>query len=131
MDGIVSETPSLSERAQDLPLPQNGLSINGAGSPNRDSIKEEHSSDDDNCIADVQGTDEASRLKALATDVRDQDDLERNVGRQVSYSDGVSFPKIYTELVQGRPAACRASGRTRAKTLGEDSRRKGVGANCS
>ncbi|KAL8742453.1 MAG: hypothetical protein Q9190_005062 [Brigantiaea leucoxantha] len=82
MDGIVSETPSLSERAQDLPLPQNGLSINGAGSPNRDSIKEEHSSDDDNCIADVQGTDEASRLKALATDVRDQDDLERNVGRQ-------------------------------------------------
>ena len=31
----------------------------------------------------VQGEDEASRLKALATDVRDQDDLERNVERQV------------------------------------------------
>lgn len=33
---------------------------------------------------DVQGGDEASRLRALATDVRDQDDLERDIGRQVS-----------------------------------------------
>lgn len=31
----------------------------------------------------VGGEDEASRLRALATDVRDQDDLERDVGRQV------------------------------------------------
>lgn len=30
----------------------------------------------------VDGEDEASRLRALATDVRDQDDLERDVGRQ-------------------------------------------------
>lgn len=33
---------------------------------------------------DLQGGDEASRLRALATDVRDQDDLERDIGRQVS-----------------------------------------------
>lgn len=32
---------------------------------------------------DLQGDDEASRLRALATDVRDQDDLERDIGRQV------------------------------------------------
>ena len=31
----------------------------------------------------VDGDDEASRLKDLAADVRDQDDLERDVGRQV------------------------------------------------
>lgn len=30
--------------------------------------------------------DELSRLKALATDVREQDDLERDVGRQVCYN---------------------------------------------
>ena len=30
-----------------------------------------------------QAEDEASRLKDLATDVRDQDDLERAIGRQV------------------------------------------------
>lgn len=29
------------------------------------------------------GDDEASRLRNLATDVRDQDDLERAIGRQV------------------------------------------------
>lgn len=33
---------------------------------------------------DLQGGDEASRLRALATAVRDQDDLERDIGRQVS-----------------------------------------------
>ncbi|KAL8720640.1 MAG: hypothetical protein Q9225_002540 [Loekoesia sp. 1 TL-2023] len=31
---------------------------------------------------EVQGKDEATRLRALAADVRDQDDLERDVGRQ-------------------------------------------------
>ncbi len=30
-----------------------------------------------------EGDDEASRLRDLATDVRDQDDLERDIGRQV------------------------------------------------
>ena len=33
--------------------------------------------------ADLHGRDEASRLKALSTDVRDQDDLERDINRQV------------------------------------------------
>lgn len=32
--------------------------------------------------SDINGEDEATRLRALAADVRDQDDLERNVGRQ-------------------------------------------------
>lgn len=32
----------------------------------------------------AQGEDESSRLKALTTEVRDQDDLERDIGRQVS-----------------------------------------------
>lgn len=35
---------------------------------------------------DGEDEDELSRLKALATDVREQVDLERDVGRQVSYS---------------------------------------------
>ena len=35
-------------------------------------------------IANANGNDEASRLRALATEVRDQDDLERDIGRQVS-----------------------------------------------
>ena len=35
--------------------------------------------------ADSLGQDEASRLKDLATEVRDQDDLERDINRQVSY----------------------------------------------
>lgn len=33
--------------------------------------------------ADTVGEDEAIRLKGLATEVRDQDDLERDIGRQV------------------------------------------------
>ena len=32
--------------------------------------------------AEVHGEDETTRLRALAADVRDQDDLERDVGRQ-------------------------------------------------
>lgn len=32
----------------------------------------------------TEGEDESSRLKALTTEVRDQDDLERDIGRQVS-----------------------------------------------
>lgn len=32
----------------------------------------------------AQGEDESSRLKALTTEVRDQGDLERDIGRQVS-----------------------------------------------
>lgn len=35
----------------------------------------------------TQGEDESSRLKALTTEVRDQDDLERDIGRQVSETD--------------------------------------------
>ena len=33
--------------------------------------------------ADTVGEDEAIQLKGLATEVRDQDDLERDIGRQV------------------------------------------------
>ena len=36
--------------------------------------------------AQFEEEDELSRLKALATDVREQDDLERDVGRQVCYT---------------------------------------------
>lgn len=34
---------------------------------------------------DVQGTDESSRLRALDADIRDQDDLERDITRQVCW----------------------------------------------
>lgn len=37
----------------------------------------------------TQGEDESSRLKALTTEVRDQDDLERDIGRQVSETDQI------------------------------------------
>ncbi|KAL8691492.1 MAG: hypothetical protein Q9218_003301 [Villophora microphyllina] len=40
------------------------------------------SSIDDPLDVEVKGEDEATRLRALAADVRDQDDLERDVGRQ-------------------------------------------------
>ncbi|CAO1598479.1 DNA repair protein rhp26 [Xanthoria calcicola] len=40
------------------------------------------SSPSDPADIDVHGEDEATRLRALAADVRDQDDLERDVGRQ-------------------------------------------------
>ena len=36
--------------------------------------------------ADTMGEDEAVRLHGLATEVRDQDDLERDIGRQVRSS---------------------------------------------
>lgn len=41
---------------------------------------------DDETVGNItaQGEDESSRLKALTTEVRDQDDLERDIGRQVS-----------------------------------------------
>ncbi|KAL8698988.1 MAG: hypothetical protein Q9224_001609 [Gallowayella concinna] len=57
-------------------------------------VKDEHDEQDladvsirgtspsDSAIIDIQGEDEETRLRALAADVRDQDDLERDVGRQ-------------------------------------------------
>lgn len=41
---------------------------------------------DDETVGNIttQGEDESSRLKALTTEVRDQHDLERDIGRQVS-----------------------------------------------
>lgn len=44
---------------------------------------------------DVEGEDEATRLRALATDVRNQDDLERDIGRQVST---LPLPEDRTDL---------------------------------
>ena len=46
---------------------------------------------------DLQGRDEASRLRALATSVRDQDDLERDISRQVSE------PRSYLEAENSCP----------------------------
>ena len=46
--------------------------------------------------ADAVGEDEAIQLKGLATEVRDQDDLERDIGRQVR---SLSLPPRF--LVRG------------------------------
>ena len=46
--------------------------------------------------ADAVGEDEAVQLKGLATEVRDQDDLERDIGRQVR---SLSLPPRF--LVRG------------------------------
>ena len=51
-----------------------------SGSSNRGLVE---ASDDNTGHTNADGEDEASRLKALATGVRDQDDLERDIGRQV------------------------------------------------
>ncbi|KAL8812876.1 MAG: hypothetical protein Q9200_000698 [Gallowayella weberi] len=40
------------------------------------------SSPSESAVVDIQGENEETRLRALAADVRDQDDLERDVGRQ-------------------------------------------------
>ena len=42
-------------------------------------------SEDTATHAGAEGEDEASRLKALATGMRDQDDLERDINRQVGH----------------------------------------------
>lgn len=39
--------------------------------------------EDNREMTNVKDTDEVNRLKGLATGVRDQDDLERDIGRQV------------------------------------------------
>ena len=58
--------------------------VSDAGTMQQDEgIAEEEGSNLSDGNIDLQGEDEASRLKALATDVRDQDDLERDIGRQV------------------------------------------------
>lgn len=54
-----------------------GATMEGKLTPNAEELNEEVSKDH------IDGEDEESRLRALATDVRDQDDLERDVGRQV------------------------------------------------
>jgi len=54
--------------------------------PDRDGDAREADGQISGAGALVDGADEASRLRALATDVRDQDDLERDVGRQVYLS---------------------------------------------
>ena len=64
---------------------------------------------------------EASTLKALSADVRDQDDLERNIGRQVR----LSFLKYDRCIIayprrSGRPSTQRASRPTRPEAPGEN-----------
>lgn len=46
----------------------------------------------------VDGGDEASRLRALATDVRDQDEMERDVGRQVYLSSSTVWYMLLMKL---------------------------------
>lgn len=60
---------------------------------------------------DLHGGDEASRLRALATDVRDQDDLERDVGRQVS--------KLRSYLQAKNSRSCRQISYSRSKPMKE------------
>lgn len=55
----------------------------------------------------IQGEDEATRLKALAADVRDQDDLERDVGRQVLASSRVWVS--FALIVGTRQTSCSQS----------------------
>lgn len=43
--------------------------------------------DDETSGINTKGEDESSRLKALTTEVRDQNDLERDIGRQVGETD--------------------------------------------
>lgn len=58
--------------------------------------------------SDIHGEDEASRLRALATDVRDQDDLERDIGRQVCQSFYTTLIELLTSFHSGGPVTCRA-----------------------
>lgn len=81
MDVELQAQSSTLEAPEERPVrcgsdPQNGVSVNITDTAERDQL-----SDDGDW--GVQGADEASRLKALAADVRDQDDLERDIGRQV------------------------------------------------
>lgn len=48
---------------------------------------------------DIQGTDESSRLRALDADIRDQDDLERDITRQVCWLLDMFHPPVpWTDL---------------------------------
>lgn len=61
-------------------IQSNSIEMNESGNPVKEasSVKSQDPEDEDE--------DELSRLKALATDVREQVDLERDVGRQVCHS---------------------------------------------
>lgn len=72
------------ERSQEL-----SPGIVGVGSGSLQQAAAEPNDDETAGNITTQGEDESSRLKALTTEVRDQDDLERDIGRQVSETDQV------------------------------------------
>lgn len=51
--------------------------------------------------ADLEDEEELSRLKALATDVREQVDLERDVGRRVCYTIDFMYSTYLNGLIGG------------------------------
>lgn len=57
------------------------------GSGNLQRAAAEPNDDEASGNINTKGEDESSRLKALTTEVRDQNDLERDIGRQVGETD--------------------------------------------
>lgn len=76
----------------------NGFQVNQTSRPNGGG------SPGDSQDPGLQDEDELSRLKALATDVREQVDLERDVGRQVCYMINLMYMTSLNDLVGGAVA---------------------------
>lgn len=66
------------------PSPEISPGIDGVGFSSLQQAGARPNDDETAGNINTQGEDESSRLKALTTEVRDQDDLERDIGRQVS-----------------------------------------------
>lgn len=81
---------------------RNSIQMNKSGLPN------EGASAPKSQDPDVEDEDELSRLKALTTDVREQVDLERDVGRQVRCSINFMY-STYLNCLAGGPVAHRTS----------------------
>ena len=75
---------------------------------NKSGLPKEGASAPESQDPDVEDEEELSRLKALTTDVREQVDLERDVGRQVCYSINFMNP-TYLNGLSGGPVAHRTS----------------------
>lgn len=82
-DGDALVEPPLARNQSALPASSPGQDASEGESEGSHKGDDAHSANGRESGTHIDGGDEASRLRALATNVRDQDDLERDVGLQV------------------------------------------------
>lgn len=104
-EGLGSQIASIGPR-DDEEHSQSPNSTEGAALPDKTGIQ-----------SAIEGADESSRLRELDAHIRDQDDLERDIGRQVR-STAFRFQGDSGSNIHSRPTGCSWSRLTNGITRG-------------